>query len=439
MSKINKSLKLLKKAKSIIPGGNQLLSKRSERFLPQLWPTYYKKAKGCAVWDLNNKKYFDFAGMGVTSCVLGYADTDVNNAIKKAINNGAMATLNCTEEVELANKMIQIHPWSDMVRFARSGGEACSIAIRIARTYSKKNIILFCGYHGWHDWYLSSNLSNKKNLDNQLLPGLIANGIPRSLARSAIPFEYNDIESFKKIYKKYEKKIGAVIMEPQRSILPNIKFLNEIRKITKKNNVPLIFDEITSGFHDNLGGIHLKLKINPDIAVFSKAMGNGTPISAIIGRKKIMDCAQDSFISSTMWTERIGFVAALETLRIMKKNNVPSILKKRGKYIKSQWLTIASKNKIDITINGLDSMPSFIFNYNNSNQIYTYYTQEMLKYGFLASNSLTVSYAHDVKVIDKYLKKTEIVFKKIKKFLNSKTRMPLKSKPRQLNFGRIVS
>ena len=438
MKKINTGEKLLRIAKNIIPGGNQLLSKRSERFLPGLWPSYYKKAKGCSVWDLNNKKFYDFAGMGVTSCVLGYADHDVNKAITMSLKKGAMTSLNCEEEINLAKKLIEIHPWANMSKFARSGGEACAIAIRIARTYSKKNSILFCGYHGWHDWYISSNLSNTRNLDNQLLPGLKSDGIPKKLSNTAIPFEYNNIDSFLKNFKKYKDQIGAIIMEPQRSIKPDMNFLKLIRKITKENNIPLIFDEITSAFHDNFGGIHLKLKVYPDIAVFSKALGNGTPISAIVGKKKIMDCAQDTFISSTMWTERIGFVAALETLRKMKEKKVQEKIVKNGLIIKNCWLKIAKKFDLKIQISGMDSMPSFNLDYKNSNELHTYFTQEMLNKGFLATNSVTVSFAHNSQIINKYLKQTEFVFKKIKKLLDENSNIPLKNKPRDLNFTRLV-
>ena len=236
-SKINSGQKLLKKAKKIIPGGNQILSKRSERFLPNLWPAYYKKAKGCKLWDLDNKQYYDFAGMGVNSCILGYADPDVNKAINAALNLGSMSTLNCVEEVNLTNKLLKLHSWARMARYARTGGEACSIAVRIARAATGKEKILFCGYHGWHDWYLSANLHNKKNLDNQLLPGLDSIGVLKKLAKSSIPFEYNNINSFKKAIKKNKKNIAAIIMEPQRMQKPNKNFLRYIKQTSKKINV----------------------------------------------------------------------------------------------------------------------------------------------------------------------------------------------------------
>ena len=280
----NSGQKLWKKAKKIIPGGNQLLSKRSEMFLPEHWPSYYKKAKGCRIWDLDNKVYFDFAGMGVTSCVLGYADPDVNKAVKKAIGNGSMGTLNSFEEVQLAEKLILLHPWAKMVRFAKTGGEACSIAIRIARATSGKDKIAFCGYHGWHDWYLSSNLKNSKNLDEQLLPGLNPKGVPKNLNETSLPFKFNDVDSFNKVIEKNKNEIGTIIMEPQRrGEIPKEGFLKHIKNTAKKIGAVLIFDEITIGFHDNLGGKHLSLGINPDVAIFSKAMGNGFPIAAIYG------------------------------------------------------------------------------------------------------------------------------------------------------------
>jgi len=282
----NLGQKLLKKAQKIIPGGNQLLSKRSEMFLPGIWPTYYSSSVGCLVKDLNKKKYYDFAGMGVTSCILGYADKDINKAVINGLKKGSMSTLNAPEEFDLAKKLIEIHKWADMVRFSKSGGEACLIAIRIARAFSNKEKIAFCGYHGWHDWYMSANLKNKKSLDEQLLPGLGNKGISKSFKNSIFSFQYNDIESLKKIFKKQKNKIGIVIMEPMRFTQPKNNFLKKVKNLSKKNGAILIFDEITSGFHENYGGLHLKFKVNPDMAIFGKALGNGYPISAVIGKKK---------------------------------------------------------------------------------------------------------------------------------------------------------
>ena len=434
--KINSGQKLLKKAKTIIPGGNQLLSKRSEMFLPDLWPNYYKKAKGCKIWDLDGNAYIDFSGMGVTSCVLGYANEKVDKAVKHAIKNGSMSTLNCVEEYELAEKLTTIHPWAKMAKFTRSGGEACSVAVRIARAYSKRDRIAICGYHGWHDWYLSLNLDNKENLDKQLLPGLDTMGVPKNLKGSTVPFYFNDIESVNSLLKY--KDLGVIIMEPIRDIKPSKEFLRAIKNVKQKTNAVIIFDEITSGFHENLGGIHMIYRSYPDIAIFGKALGNGYPISAIIGRKKIMDVCQDTFISSTMWTERTGFAAAIATLNMMEKYKIQERNIKNGKYLKEKLLEESSKIGLDIDVYGLDSMPGLKFKYRNNNRIMTFFTQEMLLKGYLAGSKIVLSLAHDKKVIDKYIRSCVPIFKKIKSYIDLDKSMPLLGPEKHQTFKRLT-
>ena len=434
---MNKGQELLKKAKKIIPGGNQLLSKRSEMFLPGLWPTYYKKAKGCKVWDLNNKVYYDFAGMGVTSCVLGYSNEYINRALIKGLESGSMCTLNAVEEVELAEELLNIHKWSGMAKFCKSGGEACMVAIRIARAYTNKNNIAFCGYHGWHDWYLATNMNGSKNLDNQLLPGLKAKGVSNSFKNSIKPFLYNDIASFKKLFKNNNNNIGIIIMEPMRGVKPSHNFLRQVKSIAKKNKAILIFDEITSGFKDNYGGLHLKLKVTPDMAIFGKSIGNGYPISAIIGKKDIMQVAQETFISSTMWTDRLGFIAAKVTLKKLKQLNINRLISNYGNKIKKGWIKISKKNKVKISISGQDSIPYLKFDYPNSLEILTYFTQEMLKKGFLAGAQVATSFAYNDKIINKYLKEVDNVFSKIQTCLRN-GKFPLKGEIKHSTFKRLT-
>ena len=434
---MNKGQELLKKAKKIIPGGNQLLSKRSELFLPGLWPTYYKKAKGCKVWDLNNKVYYDFAGMGVTSCVLGYSNEYINRALIKGLKSGSMCTLNAIEEVELAEELLNIHKWSGMAKFCKSGGEACMVAIRIARAYTNKNNIAFCGYHGWHDWYLATNMNGSKNLDNQLLPGLKAKGVSNSFKNSIKPFLYNDIASFKKLFKNNNNNIGIIIMEPMRGVKPSHNFLRQVKSIAKKNKAILIFDEITSGFKDNYGGLHLKLKVTPDMAIFGKSIGNGYPISAIIGKKDIMQVAQETFISSTMWTDRLGFIAAKVTLKKLKQLNINRLISNYGNKIKKGWIKISKKNKVKISISGQDSIPYLKFDYPNSLEILTYFTQEMLKKGFLAGAQVATSFAYNDKIINKYLKEVDNVFSKIQTCLRN-GKFPLKGEIKHSTFKRLT-
>ena len=209
---IGKGQILYKKAKTMIPGGTQLLSKRPEMFLPDYWPAYYSKAKGCKVWDMDDNEYIDVSFMGIGANVLGYANDEVDSAAIEAIHNGGMCTLNAPEEVYLAEKLLELHPWAGGVRYAKAGGEAMSLAVRIARAFTKKDIVLFCGYHGWHDWYLSANLSREDALDDQHIAGLEPLGVPKGLAGTNIPFHYNNIEEFNKLIDIYGEKVAAVVM-----------------------------------------------------------------------------------------------------------------------------------------------------------------------------------------------------------------------------------
>ena len=433
----NIGIRTWESAKHIIPGGNQLLSKRSEMFLPGFWPSYYDKAKGCEVWDLDGNHYYDFAGMGVTACVLGYSDRDVNKAVIDAVQKGAMCTLNAPEEIKVAEKLIEIHPWSEMVRFSKTGGEACAIAIRIARASSGKNHIAFCGYHGWHDWYLSANLGNPSNLNSQLLPGLDAKGVPDQLRNSSHPFFYNNFKSFDNIINEFGDKLGVIIMEPRRGIAPAKGFLEHIRKTATDKNIVLVYDEVTSAFHNNLGGIHLTLDVEPDIAVFAKALGNGYPISAVIGTRNVMDSAQDTFISSTMWTERTGFAAALATLEKMQADNIQPYLVSVGEQIKRGWEKISSATGVKIKTSGLASIPNFSFDYNHNMELLTYFNQEMLKSGFLTSGMTAATISYTDKIINNYLENVERVFVRIAN-LDFKVEKHLKGPVKHSTFARLT-
>jgi len=407
---------LYKRAKKLIPGGTQLLSKRPEMFLPDFWPAYYDKAKGCEVWDLDRNKYIDMSYMGIGACILGYADKDVDNAVKNAIDKGSMTTLNPPEEVELAELLCNIHPWAGMVRYARTGGEAMTIAVRIGRAKTEKDLVLFCGYHGWHDWYLSANLADDKALDGHLLPGLKPKGIPRRLKGTAIPFNYNDKNKFLELVNKYRDNIGVVVMEPIRNYYPEEGFLETIREVTKKLGIVFIFDEITSGWRLNVGGAHLNFGVEPDIAVFAKGISNGYPMAAIIGRPEIMEVAQDTFISSTYWTERLGPVAGLATIKKLQKNDVPKYLINIGKKVQEGWKKLAKKYNLNIIISGIYPLGHFYFNYgDNSLILKTLFTQLMLEKGFLATTAFYASYAHKEEYVENYLKAVDEVFAFISK------------------------
>jgi len=408
------SQELYKRAKDLIPGGTQLLSKRPEMYLPDQWPSYYQKAKGVDIWDMEGNKYTDMSIMGIGACILGYADDDVNKAVKGAVDAGSMATLNCPEEVELAELLIKLNPWADMVRYARTGGEAMAVAVRIARAYSGKDRVAFCGYHGWHDWYLSANLADDANLDGQLLPGLDPAGVPRGLTGSSIPFNYNRIDELEKIIEKHDD-IGVIAMEVIRHHEPENYFLHDVRKIADEIGAVLIFDEITSGWRLNVGGVHALYNVDPDIAVYGKAMSNGYPMAAIVGMRNVMDAAQNTFISSTYWTERIGPVASIATINKMQENNVPSHICKIGNLIRASWEKLAQENDLKIHTEGISPLPTFILDYDDSQALHTLFTQEMLGRGYLASKSVYVSYCHNEQNVEKYMENVDNVFGVLKK------------------------
>ena len=404
---------LWNRAKQLIPGGNMLLSKRSEMFLPDQWPAYFSKSKGCKVWDLEYRELIDMSIMGIGTNILGYGNDEVDDAVRKVIDLGNMSTLNCPEEVYLAEKLVELHPWSDMVRFARSGGEANAIAIRIARAASNRDTVAICGYHGWHDWYLATNLADDKKLAEHLLPGLEPNGVPKSLLGTIKPFTFNRLDQIEKIAS--ENDLGAIKLEVQRSEPPMPGFLEGIREICDRKGIVLIFDECTSGFRETFGGIHKKYNVEPDISVFGKALGNGYAITAIIGRKNIMDCAQNTFISSTFWTERIGPSAALKTLEIMEREKSWEKITEMGNYLRDNWIKLASKHSLDISINGIPAISGFIFNGKNSLKYKTFLTQEMLKKGYLASNLCYLSLSHTKDIIDNYIYQLDDIFEQVSK------------------------
>ena len=321
-----------------------------------------------------------------------------------------------------------------MVKFARSGGEANAIAIRIARAASGRDNIAICGYHGWHDWYLSVNLKSKNNLNKHLLPGLKIDGVPKSLKNNVHAFESYNFEKLKKIYSKHN--IGTLILEIARNHLPNEKFLKKIKKFCKQKKIILIFDECTSGFRRNIGGMHLLTGINPDIVMLGKALGNGYAITSVVGDKKIMKKAENSFISSTMWSERVGFVASLATIEEMERIKSYKILINRGQYLNKKWIELSKKYNLNLSINGIESITSFQFPKNN--QLYkTFISQEMLKRGFLASNLVYLSTKHSTKIINRYLFHLEHVFLKIKKTPISKIKKLLKGSVSHNTFKRL--
>jgi len=417
---LSRSQALYRHAQERIPGGTQLLSKRPELFLPGQWPAYYRSAKGVEIEDLDGRRWIDVSIHSVGACPLGYADPDVELAVMAAVRSGSISTLNCPEEVELADLLCERHPWAQCVRYTRGGGEAMAVAVRIARAATGRNRVAFAGYHGWHDWYLAANLEDRAALDGHLLPEIDPAGVPGALRGTSLAFAHGDSAALDHAIARAGKDLAAVVLEPARYALPPDGYLAHVRDAARKAGAVLIFDEITSGFRMTGGGLHLRLGVAPDLAVFAKAMSNGYPMGAVIGTREVMEAAQKSFISSTYWTERIGPTAALATLRKLEQHGVPEHLMRMGERMRSGWEARARGHGLVITTRGIAPLPSFTFGHGaESKALSTLYTQCMLDEGYLASGAFYASWAHNADVVDRALEATDRSFAKLRAALDA--------------------
>ncbi|MGH8046934.1 MAG: aminotransferase class III-fold pyridoxal phosphate-dependent enzyme [Chthoniobacterales bacterium] len=411
--------RLYEHAKQRIPGGTQLLSKRPEMFLPGQWPSYYSRASGCEVWDLDGRRFLDFSISSVGACPLGYADPDVNEAVTHAVANGSICTLNPPEEIELADVLCELHPWAEMARFPRTGGEAMAVAVRIARAATGRDVVAFCGYHGWSDWYLAANLSEDKALDGHLLPGLAPAGVPRGLTGTALPFRYNHIEDLREIIAKHGDRLAAIVTEPIRAKPPEEGFFAGVQQLAKDTGALVIADEITMGFRLRCGGAHELFGLQPDIAIFAKGMSNGFPMAAVIGRAEIMQAAQATFISSSYWTDRIGPVAALACIAKLRANDIPAKLAVTGRRIREGWAGISQRIGLPLAIDGVDPLPSFTIDCNDPLAAKTLFVQEMLDRNFLATGAVFVTAAHTEEKVADYLVACEAAFAAVREALDA--------------------
>ena len=400
-----------------------LLSKNKNLFSPDYWPSYYRSAKGCTVTDLDGNDFIDFASNGIGACSLGFSNDEIDDFVINTIRHGVMSSLNCPAEVDLAKTLCRLHPWAEMAKFARSGGEANAISIRIARAASGKDKVAFCGYHGWHDWYLAANISTEDTLASHLLDGLGSRGVPKNLQNSVIPLRYNNFDDLSVLMD--DNEIGVVKLEPTRSCLPAPGYLEKIREICDIKDIVLIFDECTSGFRQAYGGVHLNFDVFPDLCILGKALGNGYAITAILGTKKIMSYANETFISSTFWTEAIGSNAALKTLEVMKRTLSWEQLPVLGYQVKEIWRKAAIDNDIQIVIEGLDALPTFKFAGAHSSALKTAFTELMLDQGFLATTQFYPSTSHNENTLNQYRLSLNNVFSKLSSIQDSQVQQLL--------------
>jgi len=402
--------KLWVRARKVISGGTGLLSKRAEMFDPEQWPSYFSRAKGCEVWDLEGRRFVDFGG-GIGAVLLGYGDDDVNKAVQRRIILGTYSSLVNPQEVELAEKLLALHPWAGKVRFARGGGDAMAVAVRIARASSGKSGVAFCGYHGWHDWYLAANLGAETALDGHLLPGLVPLGVPRELKGTAVPFKYNDFASFEKALEQLGDKLGVVVMEPMRSHEPTNEFVHKVAERARAAGAVFVVDEITSGLRIGFPGALSRLGVEPDIAVYAKAMGNGFPFATVVGRERIMNQADDSFISSSYWTDGVGTAAALAVLEKMERLNIQEEVWNKGMHLRKELNRIAvQRPNCKITIAGMPTSLSLAFDLGDDASLAkTIYVRKMQERGILVSTYIYLMYAHEEKHIQTFIQAFELV------------------------------
>lgn len=415
---------LYEQARSLIPGGTQLLSKRPEMFAPGQWPAYYDQAIGCEVIDTDGRRFLDMSYNGILACILGFADPDVNAAVIRRVHFGSMATQQTADEVELARLLVQIHPWAHQARFARTGGESMAAAVRIARAATGRDQVVFCGYHGWHDWYLAANLAHEEGtgphpLDGHLLPGLQPTGVPRALRGTAFTFHYNNLAELDAVLSRHGEGIAAIIMEPTRAVDPQPGFLEGVRERANRLGAKLIFDEISIGWRLCLGGAHRMYGVVPDVAVFAKTISNGYAMGAIIGNRETMRAAQDSFISSAYWTEGIGPAAAVAAVKKMMRTDVPSHLARLGAQVMSGWKDLGGRHGIPLKISGRPQLCSLAFDHPENVALTTLLTARMLHQGFLAAGSCALTLAHQEHHVAAYLNALDRVFAELAQAIRS--------------------
>ena len=438
---ISNSNALYKEAEQFIAGPVMLLSKKPSLYAPGCWPAYYRRAWGSQVEDLDGNVFVDFMG-DVGATLLGRADPDVNAAVHQAVDSGNFCIQNCPRDVELAQILTEIIPSAEQVRFVRGGGEADMVAIRIARGYTSRDLVAFCGYHGWHDWYLAANLGDSSTLDGHLLPGLRPKGVPKQLAGSALPFEYDNVDSLKELLESKPGRFAAIIMESTRYNHPANGFLQGVRELADEHGAVLIFDEVVTGFRMALGGAQEYFGVKPDMSTFAKTISNGYPMGAVVGRREIMETVQNQFISSTYWTDAVGTAAAIATIKKIRATGAVDCVWKIGRELIKGLNDSLSASGLDGEVKGWPSY--FYLSFKDKDPgtvraISTMYVRCQLARGFLCSNIHYMMTTHTAEQVQGYLAAARLSMLEIKSALDQGTLMEkIDHNPSRPLFQRLV-
>jgi len=359
-SRVSRSLELYDRAKELIAGRTHLFGRRAEMHAYGISPIYSDRQQGGYLWDVDGHKYIDF-NMGAGAVLLGHAYPTVVRAVQDQAAQGTGLTINHPLELETAELLAELVPCAEMVRFCKGGGEANAVAVRIARAATGRDKVAFCGYHGWHDWYLAANLASESTLSKHLLPGITPRGVPQELEGTALPFEFNDLDSLRQLLDANSGEVACVILEAARSYLPEPGFLEGVRILTRQQGVVLIFDEVVTGFRITRGGAQEYYNVTPDMATFAKCISNGFALGAVAGTRDVMEVAVDSFISSVYWAEATGLAAGKATLKEYLNQPVCVAIQEFGKAFIAGCRRIIAESGVPATMIGLPFFPSLTF------------------------------------------------------------------------------
>jgi len=403
--RLDRSLELYQKAVQIIPGGSQTTSKRPDGYAPGAFPIYLDRGKGCRVWDVDGNEYIDYI-MALGPVNLGYAYQRVNDAVREQLEKATVVSLLDPLEVELAEEIINAVPCAEMVRFMKSGAEATSACVRVARAYTGREKIVHCGYHGWHDTFTASSA-------NPI-------GVPQALRELIRSFRYNDLASLENILREEGDKIACIIMEPRTP--PVGRFLEGVRELADRYGAVLIFDEIVTGFRVALGGAQEYFGVTPDLAAFAKGMSNGLPLSAFVGKREIMEVAKDLVISTTYGGEALSLAAGLATIRELREKNVFQHTWEMGRRLMDGWTEIGRELGLNISTSGLAPIHAPQMDMGDpelTRDAWTFLLQEAAKRGvlFRRGGLNFISYSHKEEDIEYTLDVCHSVLKLMKEAL----------------------
>ena len=406
MSIYEKSDILLKRAVKVTPLGAQTYSKSYKYYCQGDSPSFIEKGEGCYLYDVDGNKFIDFV-CALGPITIGYNVKEINDAVKAQLDKGISFSLQAEVEVELAEKIIEIIPCAEMVRFVKNGGDATTAAIRLARAHTGRDVVALSGYHGMHDWSIGSTENNR--------------GIPEAISNLTKTFEYNNIESLEKLFNQYPNEIAAVILEPIQANGPKDDFLQKVKQLTHENGAVLIFDEVVSGFRYALGGASEYYDVVPDMAAFGKGMGNGLPISAVAGKKEIMEQIEEGiFVSTTFGGEALSMAGSLAALEILEKPGVYEHIWNLGTILKEGLEKLINKYELNdvILVSGLPPHCGVEFedvgslDYLDINSIYS---QAMIHNGIITVGINNINLSHTEEEINAYLKAAEEGMINIKK------------------------